>query len=78
MNREQDAMAFEVNQARQLAAHMKAVMGRLEGYTVISALIEDSVAALEVEADRIEAANSLPIGPKMMRELGDYISGGKP
>jgi hypothetical protein len=75
LTREQDAVAYEVAQARAVVAHMKAAMEAMDNNTSLGGVIEDCAAQIEVAASAVESEYRLEPGPRQMKALGDYIMG---
>jgi hypothetical protein len=77
LTREQDAVAYEVAQARAVVAHMKAAMEAMDNNTSLGGVIEDCAAQIEVAASAVESEYKLEPGPRQMKALGDYILGAR-
>ena len=77
LTREQDAVAYEVAQARQIAANMRQAMEAMDNTTSLGGVIEDCAAQIEVAASGVERDYRLPPGPRAMLALGDYVMGVK-
>lgn len=77
LTREQDAVAYEVAQARAVVAHMKAAMEAMDNNTSLGGVIEDCAAQIEVATWDAERDYRLPPGPRAMLALGDYVMGVK-
>jgi methylthioribose-1-phosphate isomerase len=75
LTREQDAVAYEVAQARQIAANMRQAMEAMDNTTSLGGVIEDCAAQIEVAAWDAERDYRLPPGPRVMLALGDYVMG---
>jgi methylthioribose-1-phosphate isomerase len=77
LTREQDAVAYEVAQARQIAANMRQAMEAMDNWTSLGGLVEDCAAQIEVAASAVESEYKLEPGPRAMLALGDYVMGVK-